>query len=71
MERAAPGRGEWKIEKEVALDILNGRVYSAVAHMNGDVDYTGYKDDAVRFQSILEEVLDGIMKQAQMQEEKK
>lgn len=61
----------FKIEKEVALDILNGRVYSAVAHMNGDVDYTGYKDDAVRFQSILEEVLDGIMKQAQMQEEKK
>lgn len=54
----------FKIEKEVALDIINGRVYSAVAHMNGDVDYTGYKDDAVRFQSILERVLDGIVKQA-------
>lgn len=54
----------FKIEKEVALDIINGRVYSAVAHMNGDVDYTGFKDNAVRFQSILEQVLDGIVKQA-------
>lgn len=54
----------FRIEKEVALDIINGRVYSAVAHMNGDVDYTGYKDDAVRFQSILEQVLDQIVKQA-------
>lgn len=54
----------FKIEKEVALDIINGRVYSAVAHMNGDVDYTGYKDDAVKFQAILERVLDGIVKQA-------
>lgn len=54
----------FRIEKEVALDIINGRVYSAVAHMNGDVDYTGYKDDAVKFQSILEQVLDEIVKQA-------
>lgn len=65
----APGRIRlpdvtFKIEKEVALDIINDRVYSAVAHMNGDVDYTGYKDDAVRFQSILEQVLDVIVKQA-------
>ena len=36
------------IHKEVALDIINGRVYSAVAHMNGDVDYIGYKDGAIR-----------------------
>lgn len=54
----------FKIAKNVALDIINGRVYSAVAHMNGDVDYTGYKDDAVKFQSILEQVLDEIVKQA-------
>lgn len=64
---AGPGRMvlpdvTFKIEKEVALDIINGNVYSAVAHMNGDVDYTGYKDDAVRFQAILEEVLDLIAK---------
>lgn len=54
----------FRIEKEIALDIINGRVYSAVAHMNGDVDYTGYKDDAVRFQGILEQVLDAIVKQS-------
>lgn len=46
------------IHKETALDILNGRIYSAVAHMNGDVDYTGYKDGAIRFIGILESVLD-------------
>lgn len=48
------------IHKEVALDIINGRVYSAVAHMNGDVDYIGYKDSAIRFIAILENALDGI-----------
>ena len=48
------------IHKEVALDIINGRVYSAVAHMNGDVDYIGYKDGAIRFIAILENALDGI-----------
>lgn len=48
------------IHKEVALDIINGRVYSAVAHMNGDVDYIGYKDGAIRFIAILESALDGI-----------
>ena len=30
-----------------------------MAHMNGDVDYTGYKDGAIRFIGILESVLDG------------
>lgn len=53
------------IHKEVALDILNGRVYSAVAHMNGDVDYTGYKDGAIRFAGILECVLDEITEYAE------
>lgn len=48
----------FKIHKPVALDIINGQVYSAVAHMNGDVDYTGYKDGAIRFIGILENVLD-------------
>lgn len=48
----------FKIHKSVALDIINGKVYSAVAHMNGDVDYTGYKDGAIRFIGILESVLD-------------
>lgn len=52
------------IHKNVALDILNGRVYSAVAHMNGDVDYIGYKDGAIRFIPILEEVLDIIQSAA-------
>lgn len=28
--------------------------------MNGDVDYIGYKDGAIRFISILENVLDEI-----------
>ncbi|MGL6197500.1 MAG: hypothetical protein ACRC3H_01070 [Lachnospiraceae bacterium] len=51
----------FRIRKEVALDIINGRVYSAVAHMNGDVDYIGYKDGAIRFISILESFLDGII----------
>ncbi len=50
----------YRIHKEVALDIINGRVYSAVAHMNGDVDYIGYKDGAIRFIAILENALDGI-----------
>lgn len=46
------------IHKPVALEIINGQVYSAVAHMNGDVDYIGYKDGAIRFIAILENVLD-------------
>lgn len=50
----------FRIHKAVALDIINGRVYSAVAHMNGDVDYIGYKDGAIRFISVLENVLDEI-----------
>ena len=49
----------FKIHKPVALAIINGQVYSAVAHMNGAVDYTGYKDGAIRFIGILESVLDG------------
>ncbi len=49
----------FRIRTKIALDILNGRVYSAVAHMNGDIDYTGYKDGAIRFIAILESVLDG------------
>lgn len=48
------------IHKDVALEIINGQVYSAVAQMNGDVDYTGYKDGAIRFIPILESALDGI-----------
>ena len=50
----------FRIHTAVALYIINGRVYSAVAHMNGDVDYIGYKDGAIRFISILENVLDEI-----------
>ncbi len=49
------------IHKNVALEIINGQIYSAVAHMNGDVDYTGYKDGAIRFIPILESALDGIV----------
>ena len=48
------------IHKDAALEIINGQVYSAVAQMNGDVDYTGYKDGAIRFIPILESALDGI-----------
>ena len=50
----------FRIHREVALDIINGRIYSAVAHMNGDVDYIGFKNGAVRFAGILENVLDEI-----------
>ena len=48
------------IHKPVALEIINGQIYSAVAHMNGDVDYTGYKDGAIRFIPVLESGLDGL-----------
>lgn len=50
----------FRIRKEIVLEILTGQVYSAVAHMAGDVDYTGFKDGAVRFMGILETVLDEI-----------
>lgn len=52
------------IHKDVALEIINGQIYSAVAQMNGDVDYIGYKDGAIRFISILESALDGIVSAA-------
>lgn len=50
----------FRIRKEVVLEILTGKVYSAVAHMAGNVDYTGFKNGAIRFMGILETVLDEI-----------
>lgn len=50
----------FRIQKSVVLEILTGQVYSAVAHMAGDIDYTGFKSGAIRFIGILETVLDEI-----------
>jgi len=48
----------FSIPVRTALDILTGRIHSSVAQMNGDIDYTGPRHDAIAFQRILELLLD-------------
>lgn len=60
------GRIKWpgltfRISKKTVLEILTGQVYSAVAHMAGQIDYTGFKSGAIKFMEILEDVLDEIL----------
>lgn len=63
--RTSKGRMEqpnltFRITMEKTIEILTGQVYSAVAHMNGDIDYTGLKNGAIRFQGILDAVLEEV-----------
>ena len=48
----------FSISVRTTLDILTGGIHSSVAQMNGDIDYTGPRQDAIAFQRILELFLD-------------
>lgn len=46
------------IAVQTVLDIMTGKIHSSVAQMNGDINYTGPRHDAIAFQRIFELILD-------------
>jgi putative sterol carrier protein len=57
--------GQWptptvifSISLKTVMDIIIGNIHSSVAQMNGDINYTGPRHDALAFQRIFELVLD-------------
>jgi len=48
----------FNISMETARDIVTGNIHSSVAQMNGDIVYTGPRQEALEFQKIFEQFLD-------------
>jgi putative sterol carrier protein len=46
------------MKPEIARDLIMGKANSGAAHMNGDIQYKGTKNSAVKLQSIFELFLD-------------
>ncbi|WP_276358219.1 SCP2 sterol-binding domain-containing protein [Cohnella caldifontis] len=48
----------FNISMQTARDIVTGNIHSSVAQMNGDIVYTGPRQEALEFQRIFELFLD-------------